>query len=242
VKKHDKIQLRENDFIMDANISVVQNNEKEKSFADGLNFFKMFWIFYIGCFAGVVIETIWCFLTRGTLESGTALIFLPLNPVYGFGALLISIWFLRFSNNKNRDVFLGCMVLGGIFEYVCSLFQEMMFGTVSWSYSADSLGIFERTSLIYCIFWGILGLVWIRGVYPYLSNLIQKIPNELGILLTYVLLLILIIDIVFTSLALFRQLQRRHGIPATNAVQQFYDKNFNDEVLKKIYPNMIPVK
>jgi len=227
---------------MDTSISVTENNDKIKSFAEGLNFFKLFWIFYIGCFTGVIIETIWCIATNGVLESRTALIIMPLNPVYGFGALLISICFIRFSSNKNGTIFLGCMVAGGIFEYMCSLFQELVFGTVSWSYTADSLGIFQRTSLVYCIFWGILGIFWVRGVYPYLSYLIQKIPNSIGKFLTYVVLLTVIIDIIFTSFALLRQLQRREGIPATNIVQKFYDKNLNDDALKRIYPNMTPVR
>lgn len=227
---------------MDISVNNLKDSNKAKSFAEGVNFFKLFWIFYIGCFAGVVIETIWCLLRNGVIESRTALILLPLNPVYGFGALLISICFLRFSNRHNGIIFVGCMVLGGVFEYLCSLFQEMVFGTVSWSYSADSLGIFGRTSLVYCIFWGILGIAWVRGVYPHLSNLIQKIPNEIGIILTYVLLVITIIDIIFSSLALFRQLERREGIPATNVIQKFYDKNLNDDALKRIYPNMTPVK
>jgi uncharacterized membrane protein len=179
---------------------------------------------------------------NGVFESRTALILLPLNPVYGFGALLISICFLRFSNKNNGIIFIGCMVLGGVFEYLCSLFQELVFGTVSWSYSVDSLGIFGRTSLVYCIFWGILGIAWIRVVYLHLSNLIQKIPNEIGIILTYLLLLLTIVDIIFTSFALFRQLERIEGVPATTIIQKFYDTNLNDGVLKQIYPNMIPVR
>ena len=35
---------------------INKNIKQEKSFASGLNFYKLFWIFYIGCFAGVVIE------------------------------------------------------------------------------------------------------------------------------------------------------------------------------------------
>jgi len=227
---------------MDTDIDVIQNSNKDRSFAEGFNFFKLFWIFFIGCFAGVVIETIWCMVKNGVFESRTALVITPLNPVYGFGALLISICFARFGSNKNSTIFLGCMVAGGIFEYMCSLFQEMVFGTVSWSYAADSLGIFGRTSLIYCFFWGILGVMWVRGIYPYLSNVIQKIPNDIGKFLTYFILLIIVIDIIFTSLALFRQLQRREGIPATNVIQKFYDKNLDDSALKKIYPHMTPVR
>lgn len=224
------------------NKSVIEANMKEKSFADGLNFFKLFWIFYIGCFAGVVIETIWCLITNGVFQSRTALILAPLNPVYGFGAVLMSICFVRLRDNKNVSILLGCMIVGGAFEYLCSLFQEMLFGTVSWTYSSDSLGIFQRTSLIYCTFWGMLGLLWIREIYPLLSNIIERIPNNIGRTLTYILLIFVIFDCIFSSLAVYRQMQRRHNVPAINFIQQFYDDNFDDTTLKKIYPNMMIVK
>lgn len=227
---------------MDITNDAINDKKYKKSFASGLNFFKLFWIFYIGCFAGVIIETLWCIVKNGVVESRTALIFAPLNPVYGFGAVLMTICFLRFSSNKNGTIFLGCMIAGGIFEYLCSLSQEIVFGTISWSYPSDSLGIFQRTSLIYCVFWGILGIVWVRGIYPYLSYLIEKIPNRIGKFLTYFLLVAIIFDMIFSSFALLRQLQRREGIPATNSIQHFYDNNYNDSVLKKIYPNMVSVR
>lgn len=214
----------------------------KKSFAKGMNFYKMFWIFFIGCFAGVFIETLWCIIKNGTYESRTALILLPLNPVYGFGALLMTLCFIKFHSSPNYIVFCGCMVVGGTFEYLCSLFQEITFGTISWSYSKDALGIFGRTSLVYCIFWGLLGLIWIRYIYPHLSTAIERMPDKIGIYITYLILIVLIFDIIFTTLALFRQQQRREGYPATNEIELFYDKNYNDEVLKNIYPNMQPVR
>jgi uncharacterized membrane protein len=216
--------------------------EIKKSFAKGLNFYKLFWIFYIGCFSGVVVETVWCILTNGYFESRTALILSPLNPVYGFGAVLISVIFIRMIDKKNIYIFLGCMFVGGLFEYLCSLFQEIFFGSVSWSYQADSLGIFQRTSLVYCIFWGFLGIVWVRVIYPLLSKSIETIPNRIGKPLTYVLLVAVILDCIFSSAAVLRQEERKHGIAARNAIERYYDSNYGDDVLKKIYPHMTFVK
>ena len=71
--------------------------------------------------------------------------------------------------DKNIFIYIGSFLVGGVFEWFCSFFQELIFGTVSWSYGKDSLGIFERTSLIYCFFWGFLGVLWVRVIYPYLS-------------------------------------------------------------------------
>ncbi|MEG2310844.1 MAG: putative ABC transporter permease [Clostridia bacterium] len=209
---------------------------KKKSFATGINFYKLFWIFYIGCIFGVFVETIWCFVTNGHFESRTALILAQLNPIYGLGAVLITLFFATKSNNL--FIFCGCGVLGGIFEYLCSLFQELIFGTVSWYYSADSLGIFDRTSLIYCMFWGFLGIFWVKVIYPFLSKTIEKIPNKLGIHLTYILFLLISFDIVFSCKAVYRQTQRRENVEATTVIDHFYDTHYTDNILKKIYPNM----
>lgn len=222
-------------------INEINNLNNEKSFANGLNFYKLFWIFYIGCFAGVVVETLWCIITNGYFESRRALILELLNPVYGLGAVLISICFVKMTGWKNIFIYIGSFVVGGAFEWFCSFFQEMIFGTVSWYYQEDSLGILERTSLVYCVFWGFLGIIWVRGIYPFLSKYIEKIPNKIGKTLTWILIVIVLFDIIFTSKAVLRQTDRRHGIEAKNEIDKFYDEKFNDDVLKKIYPNMTPV-
>lgn len=219
-----------------------QNNKiKEISFANGLNFFKIFWIFFIGCFFGVVVETIWCIIKNGVIESRTALVLEPLNPVYGIGAVLISICFIRFKDKNILITFLGSMIVGGVFEYLCSLFQEIVFGTVSWNYGPETLGIFGRTSLIYCVFWGILGIVWVKVIYPFLSDIIEKIPNKYGKLLTYILIFIVSFDMIFSTLAVYRQSLRRNNVESTNVIWEFFDKHYPDEVLRKIYPNMVIV-
>jgi|GEM_PF-4663813 len=63
----------------------------EKSFASGLNFYKLFWIFFVGCFLGVVIETLYCLVTRHHFESRQGLIYGPFNLVYGLGALAMTL-------------------------------------------------------------------------------------------------------------------------------------------------------
>lgn len=216
-------------------------NEKENklSFAHGLNYFKMFWIFYLGCLFGVIVETIWCIFTNGYFEYRTALILEPLNPVYGIGALLISVVFYKSKGWKNIFIFLESAIIGGLFEATCSLFQEFVFGTISWHYSKQNLGILgSRTSLVYCIFWGILGIIWVRILFPFLEKIIEKIPNKIGKTLTLILTAYVIFDILFSSAALLRQKERRDNIPSTSIIADFYDKYFPDETMKKFYHNM----
>lgn len=215
------------------------NNENNQSFAKGLNFYKIFWIFYLGCLAGVIIETIWCILTNGYFEYRTALILEPLNPVYGVGAVLISLFFAKLSGWKNIFIYISSFIIGGIFEAACSIFEEFLFGIVSWNYGKNNLGILNnRTSLIYCLLWGVLGVVWVRIIYPWISKCIEKLPNKIGKILTWFLITLVSIDILFSSGALLRQKARRKNVEPQNFIDEFYDTHFNDEVLKFFYHNI----
>lgn len=224
---------------MKKKLRLVSNN---KSFAYGLNIYKMLWIFFIASFFGVFIETLWCIIKSGNIESRTALILLQFNPIYGIGAVIISASFLKLKEHKFQTIFFGSMLLGGVFEYLCSLFQELVYGSVSWSYSTDVIGIFERTSLVYAIMWGVLGYLWVKFIYPVLSCLIEQIPNSTGLVITYILIVLVVFDVIFSSLAIFRQLDRKKGIEPTNFIERFYDEKFTDEKLKSIYPNMTFVR
>ncbi|MGN1012435.1 MAG: putative ABC transporter permease [Clostridia bacterium] len=212
---------------------------KEKSFANGFNFYKLFWIFYIGCLAGVIVETIWCIVTNGYFEYRTALILEPLNPVYGVGAVVISLILCNMKKCNNVVIYFSSFVIGGLFETACSLFQETVFGTVSWMYKPSNLGILgNRTSLLYCFLWGFLGILWVRVIYPFLSKTIEKIPNKIGRILTIFLAFFVCIDIIFSSGAVLRQKERRNEIPPKTHIDIFYDTHFTDDVLKLFYHNI----
>ena len=115
---------------------------------------KLFWIFLIGSFIGYIIETIVGLVQNGHLVSRQGLLFGPFIQVYGIGLVT---YYLVISKIKTRNyikIFLISMLLGGIVEYLFSYFQEKLFGTISWDYSALLFNINGRTSLLHCIYWG----------------------------------------------------------------------------------------
>lgn len=214
---------------------------RKPKFASGMGSYKLFWIFVFGCIGGVIVETIWCMITRHTIESRTGLIYGPFNPVYGFGALIMTVCLNRLSNKRDLWIFIGSMVIGGAFEYACSLFQELAFGTVSWEYSGMALNINGRTSILYCLFWGVLGLLWVKDLMPRMSRLIERIPPKIGAALTWCMAVFLVCNMTISVVAVARQSARRDGIAPDNKIEHFLDKHYTDEFLYKIYPNMITV-
>ena len=133
------------------------------------------------------------------------------------------------------------MVIGAGFVYLCSLLEEVTLGTVSWQFDQQMFDIGGRTSLLYAFFWGILGLLWIKFLFPLLSKWIEKIPNKAGVVLTWILLVFMVFNMAVSLLALERQAQRREGVPANNVVAQFFDDRFPDSRLDRIYRHMYVV-
>ena len=215
-----------------------QENQKVSSFAVGMGFYKLFWVFFIGCFLGVILEMVWCVLKNHVVESRTGLIYGPFNLVYGIGALVITVALHWLAKKSDLWIFVGGAVIGAAFEYLCSCVQEMMFGTVSWEYSAMLFNLNGRINLLYSVFWGILALLWVKVLYPRMSDLIEKIPNKVGRPLTWFLLVFMVFNTVMSGLAVYRMSQRYEGIPAHGPVAEYFDRHYPDERMDIIYPNM----
>ena len=219
------------------NAQIDYREKQEAHFAQGMTFYKLFWVFFIGCFAGVVLETIYCLIQRGHYESRVGLIYGPFNLVYGIGALCLSGALYQFRNRGRVFSFVGGFVVGSFVEYACSWFQEVCFGSTSWDYSNMPYNLNGRICLLYSIFWGILGIFWIKDIYPRMAKWILKIPNKVGKPLTWVLLVFMVFNSVMTLFTSLRWTARREGVEPRNAFEAYLDEHYPDERMQKIFAN-----
>ena len=219
------------------NAQIDYREKQEAHFAQGMTFYKLFWVFFIGCFAGVVLETIYCLIQRGHYESRVGLIYGPFNLVYGIGALCLSGALYQFRNRGRVFSFVGGFVVGSVVEYACSWFQEVCFGSTSWDYSNMPYNLNGRICLLYSIFWGILGIFWIKDIYPRMAKWILKIPNKVGKPLTWVLLVFMVFNSVMTLFTSLRWTARREGVEPRNAFEAYLDEHYPDERMQKIFAN-----
>ena len=203
-----------------------------------MNIYKILLICFIGSFAGVVVETLWCLVTNGYIASRSGLVYGPFNLLYGIGATALSLCLYRFRNRGWWISFLGGMVIGSAVEYVCSWGQECMFGSRSWDYSHMPFNINGRICLLYSIFWGVLGVLWIKNIYPRMAKAILKIPNRIGKIITWALAVFFVFNTCMSAIAICRWSQRIKGMEPANAFWGFIDERFPDERMETIYENM----
>ena len=206
-------------------------------FAQGCGFHKLVWIFVIAALLGDIFETFFCRFSMGEWQSRSSLLYGPFSIVWGFGAVLLTVLLYRYRDRRDGFLFLFGTVLGGAYEYGCSVLSELLFGTVFWDYSHIPFNLGGRINLLYCFFWGIATVVWIKVLYPRLSNLIERIPMKPGKILTWLLVVFMIGNMAVSALAFGRYVERSMDVPAQNSVARFLDDHYPDERIERVYPS-----
>ena len=216
-------------FILYAIIYNVRSMEKEK------NVYYLFWIFIIGCIVGYVVEGIFSLIKWKEFINHSAVVIGPFNAAYGLGALLLSAILYKLKDDKIWKIFIIGFVGGSILEYIMSLGMELVLGFTAWDYSIKPLNINGRICARYSLFWGALGVIWIKYIYPWLIKFIDKMDYKVGKKIAIWLSIFLFFDVILTGVAIKRAKQKEKGIEAKYKYEEILDKTFNKEYLKNMY-------
>ena len=201
--------------------------------------YKIFWVFIIACVAGYFIEMLFELVHTGQFASRQGLLYGPFNQVYGIGAVLMALFLHRIPLKHVVWIFIVSALVGGGFEALASLRQQAVFGSVSWDYSAQPLSILGgRTSLRYMVYWGLLGVVFMKILFPLLMRIVDWIPRKPGKILAMLLAVFFVFNVAISAASVYRWSERVAGIPAKNAVAVFLDKHYPDSRMQTVYPNM----
>lgn len=202
-------------------------------------FNKIFWIFIIGSFIGYIFEMIVVLVQKGHFESRQGLVYGPLTPVYGIGAIIYYLFCKKISTRSKIKIFFISMFLGGCTEYLCSYFQEKIFGTISWDYSNLMFNINGRTSLLHCTYWGIAGVLYIIYIEPLIMKIENISAKKAFKNITCTLVIFMIMNISISCMAAIRQKERNNLISANSELDVFLDKYYPDSYMNKIFANKI---
>ena len=213
--------------------------EEQYVFAKGICMDKLLWVFLVSSLLGDLIETLYCRAVGGVWMSRSSVLYGPFSIVWGLGAVVLTIVLSRFTQKPDRYIFLIGALIGGVYEYACSLFTELFLGTVFWDYSWMPFNIGGRTNLLYMGFWGILAVGWIKFCYPKMSRWIEKLPALQGKIITWVLIVFMICNALISAMAMIRYIERKEHISAETAMELFLDNNYKDELIEKVWPNMV---
>lgn len=232
-------KLRDMETREQAEDGTLGRDETGKGFI-ALNFFNLFWIFVVCCVLGLAIETAYHFavVDPGHYQDRAGLLFGPFSPIYGFGAVLMTVALNRFHDKNVVLIFLVSAVIGGAFEYLTSWFMQFAFGIVAWDYSGTFLSIDGRTNGMFMAMWGVLGVVWIKLLLPWMLKIVNLIPWNWRYAVTTVCAALMIADGGLTLLALDCWYQREAGRTPDNAIEEFCADHFDNAYMTQRFQSM----
>ncbi|WP_302153792.1 putative ABC transporter permease [uncultured Enorma sp.] len=251
LREERKLQRNLRDMVdrQAAEVGMLGRDIEGKGFIE-LNFFNLFWVFVVCCFLGLIIETIYHMVVvePGVYQDRAGLLFGPFSPIYGFGALLMTVALNRFYKANPIIIFVVSAIIGGLFEAATAWFMQVGFGATAWDYSGSTIfGLFPdpiavifggRTSTLFMCMWGALGFVWIKLCLPRLLKLINLIPWKLRYSLTTLCALLMLVNGIMTLQALDCWYERLSGTAGDTPVEEFYARNYDNDYMQHRFQSM----
>ena len=156
-------------------------------------FFSILTYFIIYSILGWVLESIFRSLCERKLIN-TGFLKGPFCPIYGVGALIMILLLSSFESNFIILFVMSFLVLT-FWEYMVGYFLEKVFHTKYWDYSNHKFNIQGRICLSNSIYWGILGVLFIKYIQPFISDKISLLfENGYFIAVIYLIAVIMLVD------------------------------------------------
>lgn len=155
--------------------------------------------FIVYSFAGWVLESVSKTIAqRKFVNSG----FLtgPFCPIYGFGALIMQLC-LQSLKEQPILLFIAAFFLLSIWEYMVGILLEKIFKTKYWDYSHLKFNFQGRICLKNSFYWGILGVVFIRLLHPFVQTYIEMIPVDLLLYIVIIIGIAMLVDLIISIIA-----------------------------------------
>lgn len=159
---------------------------------------KILMYFIIYSFFGWVMESVLkTWLQKKPVNSG--FLYGPFCPIYGFGAIIMFL-FLQGFKEKPVLLFVIAFFILSLWEYIVGWALEKIFHTKYWDYTENKFNIKGRVCLMNSLFWGFLGVVFIRYMHPYIIARVDVINQTELVILTVILITIMLVDAIISAI------------------------------------------
>lgn len=208
---------------------------------DKISIHQILWYLVIFSIIGLIVETLFCYITTGVIESRKGLIYGPFCPIYGVGATFLIYLLNQFKNDKIK-LFIYGGIGGSAVEYIISYGLESFYGARFWDYSYLRFNLNGRICVTYTIFWGILAIVLIKIVKPIIDKIICKIDYKI---LDSTIAVFIMVDVICTIWGINvyrnRAIKSYYGIDNYNEksiIQDIENDIFDNKKMKETFPNL----
>lgn len=163
-----------------------------------LSYSNIFMLFFIYSIMGYFVEVISASITNKKFCPSRGYLIGPYLPVYGFGALVITLFISRYSDDYIA-IFILAMVACCVIEYFTSYFLEEIFDLRWWDYSNCKFNLNGRIKLTTGLKFGFGGIFVLKICNPMLFKFFDSISPNTLLIISIIMSVILIIDTVVST-------------------------------------------
>ncbi|MCM1284937.1 MAG: putative ABC transporter permease [Acetobacter sp.] len=188
----------------------------------------LFCLFIIGSLLGVLMEGVFCVITKGHWETHTVAIWGPFCIIYGIGAVVLYIGAILLKKKNIILQFFVFAIVATVVEYLCGALLKYGLQMQAWDYSRQFLNIDGLVCPNFSVGWGIAGIVFSKWCVPPLQILFSKMHGDVYDITCICLSVFMAINLLVTSACIFRWSERHRGISPRNSVEQYIDETYDD--------------
>ncbi len=211
--------------------AIDRAHERLEHMENPLDFFHLFWIFVLVSIVGLFAETIVSYPVDGIWKDRAGLVWGPFSPIFGLGAVLMTLALYRMRTLRSDALFLIASLIGATFELAAGMFWERAFGFCAWDYSSTPFNIGGYTCLPIALCWGAIGVLWIKFLLPITVEVVDIIPLRARKPLTAVCATLMAADIALTLVAFNCWFDRANGNAVDTPVEAYFAQTYSDEFM-----------
>ena len=156
-----------------------------------------FLLFLIYSFIGWIIEMLTVNFVLKQKFADRGFLIGPYCPIYGIASFIMLFLLSRYSDDI-LILFFMSIIICTVAEYFTGYVMEKLFKARWWDYSNEPFNLNGRICLINSIGFGILGVLLIRYINPFITSLLLKINPLVLNIISGILLLLFLFDVIFS--------------------------------------------
>ena len=193
----------------------------------------LFWLFIAGSLLGVLMEGAFCVLRSGHWETHTVAVWGPFCIIYGIGAVVLYIRVILMEGKSYLFQFVIFALAATVIEYFCGALLKYGLHMRAWDYSREFLNIDGLVCPAFTLGWGLVGIAFSRWCAPALKLLFFKMRRIGWNIACICLSVFMAVNLLVTSVCIFRWSQRHQGIAPRDSVEQYIDETWDDSRMQK---------
>lgn len=154
--------------------------------------------FFVYAFLGWCVEIAYHASKSGQLIN-RGMLAGPVCPIYGFGMIFL-VLILDDLKHHLLLLFLGALLICTLLELLVGLFLRVIFSAQWWDYKDEKWNVFGLICPKFSLYWGLGGVLLMRGFHPSLEKIMHFIPSPLLTACIIICSLILLVDTITTCL------------------------------------------